>query len=117
MIESGGGKGRVRACAAQLSGADGKQISSNLRESRRPRLGKRMRVIRPERNKIRLICGSRTVSPASVRAERRSSLVTVARKMRRRDWGGVPITTGKSMGRNISDKGEDESEDEDDDEN
>lgn len=44
-------------------------------------------------------------------------MVTVARKMRRRDWGGVPITTGKSMGRNISDKGEDESEDEDDDEN
>lgn len=63
MIESGGGKGRVRACAAQLSGASGKQISSDLRESRRPRLGKRMRVIRPERNKIRLICGSRNREP------------------------------------------------------
>lgn len=30
-----------------------------------------------------------TVSPASVRAERRSSLVTAARKMRKRDWDGA----------------------------
>lgn len=83
MIESGGGKGRVRACAAQLSGASGKQISSDLRVSRRPRLGKRMRVIRPERSALSV--EAETVSPASVRAERR----TVARKMRKRDWDGA----------------------------
>lgn len=57
-----------------------------------------------------------TVSPASVRAERTSSLVTVARKCGR-GTGTVPITTGKSVGRNISDKDEGGSEDEDDDEN
>lgn len=48
------------------------------------------------------------MSPASVEAERRSSLVAVVRKAGRRDWGGVLMTTkSKLLGRNISDGDED----------